>query len=323
LANKLSPIKKISLHSKQQHIMNFGFNLGGMNIGMGMNMPNMGITVSHNMAQQPLRVGDKLFLKSLTTNKYLCAEQNQLVANRDAPGPWETFTVEASGKGLGQEIRYGDKIGLRGHWGKLVCAEPQSVVCNRDGLGPWEQFTIVDPANTYNNNIIPQWGALAALRSDHGKFVTFEYDGRVTAFRDQPQQTEQFHVTVAGLPGSIDQYQKAPQVSMNTGFGVVTNQQQSYPSYPQQPQYSQPQFSQPQYHQPQPVVIQTTNFVQSQLCKKCNGKGAFNPWGPCELDDFHKKYNCSVCNGQKTTTRQRMCQACSGKGGKFKYLLDN
>jgi len=279
--------------------MNFNIGFGGMNMGMGMgvNLPNMGFSVSHNMGTQPLRVGDKFHLKSLTTNKYLCAEQyGNVVCNRDQPAQWETFTIESAAKRFGEELRYGDRIGLRSAHGKLVCAEPSSVVCNRDSLGPWEQFTLVDPANTYSNNIIPQWGSLVALRSDHGKFVTFEYNGQVTAFRDQPGQTEQFHATAAGLPGDINQYQKAPQVNMNvSGMNVHTTP--SYPSYPQQP-----------------MVVQQTTFVTSGPCKKCNGKGAFNPWGPCDLDDFHKKRLCPCCDGAKTSNRQNMCQSCKGMG---------
>src|SRR5206468_652473 len=111
------------------------------------------------------------------------------------------------------------------------------------------------------NNIIPQWGSLAALRSDHGKYVTFEHSGQVTAYRDQPGQTEQFHVTISGLSGDINQYQRAPQVNVNVqpqGFGMQFGMQ-TQPTYGYQQPIQQP--IQQQYQQP--VQVQTTTYVQS------------------------------------------------------------
>jgi hypothetical protein len=294
--------------------MNFGMNMNFGNMGF----PNVGFNVSHKMSDQSLRIGDKIHLKSLATNKYLCAEsQHNVVANRDANGPWETFTIEGVNKSYGSEVRYNDKIALRSCHGKLLCAEGNGMlIANRDNIGPWESFTIVDPANLGSNNIIPQWGALAALRSDHGKYVTFEYNGVASANKFQPGPTEQFHVTVAGLPGDYSQYQQPPQVSMNIqpqGFGSMSFNIPQH-QYTQQP-YSPPQV---QYGSTTPTVIQTTTtYVQSSgTCQKCQGKGYFDAFGkPCEVNDFHKRHECPVCKGQRVTSRQTPCRECGGQGG--------
>ena len=76
--------------------------------------------------------------------QYICAEggggQN-LIANRDAIGPWETFTLTNLGNG---------KVALQASNGQYVCAEGgggQLVVANRDVRGPWEEFTLTDLGN--------------------------------------------------------------------------------------------------------------------------------------------------------------------------------
>src|ERR687894_1572333 len=72
--------------------------------------------------------------------QYVCAEGGggrEVVANRDARGPWETFTVE--------RVTGGDNIALRANNGQYVCAEGgggREVVANRDRVGLWETFTV-------------------------------------------------------------------------------------------------------------------------------------------------------------------------------------
>merc|ERR1712013_279879 len=64
--------------------------------------------------------------------KFMCAEQNgQIVANRDAVGPWEQFRM----------VSTGDGYGLQSHHGKYLCAEQNGrLVCNRAQLSGWETF---------------------------------------------------------------------------------------------------------------------------------------------------------------------------------------
>ncbi len=79
-----------------------------------------------------------------TNGQYVCAEGGggqKLVANRDAIGPWETFTLTELGIG---------KVALQAANGQYVCAEGgggQLVVANRDAIGPWETFTLTDLGN--------------------------------------------------------------------------------------------------------------------------------------------------------------------------------
>lgn len=67
-----------------------------------------------------------------TNGQYVCAEGGggqKLVANRDAIGPWETFTLTELGIG---------KVALQAANGQYVCAEGgggQLVVANRDAIG--------------------------------------------------------------------------------------------------------------------------------------------------------------------------------------------
>jgi len=90
-----------------------------------------------------------------SVGKYVCAESNQsVVANRDAVGPWEEFSLEQSGS----------NIALRTAHGFLLCAEPSGLVIgNRTAVGPWEQFSICLAA-----------GQTVAFRHAHGKLLCAE-----------------------------------------------------------------------------------------------------------------------------------------------------
>ena len=81
--------------------------------------------------------GSRVALQA-SNGQYVCAEGGggqAVVANRNAIGPWETFTL----KDLGN-----NKIALQASNGNFVCAEGgggQAVVANRNAIGSWETFT--------------------------------------------------------------------------------------------------------------------------------------------------------------------------------------
>ena len=89
--------------------------------------------------------------------QYVCAEGGggqKMVANRDAIGPWETFTLADLSNG---------KVALQASNGQYVCAEGgggQLVVANRDARGPWEEFTLTDLGNDK-----------VALQASNGQYV--------------------------------------------------------------------------------------------------------------------------------------------------------
>ena len=70
----------------------------------------------------------------------MCAEGGggrELVANRGAVGPWETFRY------MWWDVE--DKISLQTADGSYVCAEGgggRELVANRPGIGEWEKFRI-------------------------------------------------------------------------------------------------------------------------------------------------------------------------------------
>jgi hypothetical protein len=119
-------------------------------------------------AQTPVA---KVALKT-ASGHYLCAEgsgSREVVANRNAIGPWESFIKSDLG---------GNKMALRAANGQYVCAEGgggSTVVANRNAVGPWETFTLVPLAEGSSSGNAPaavagQWtklngidGAISAL----------------------------------------------------------------------------------------------------------------------------------------------------------------
>jgi hypothetical protein len=82
--------------------------------------------------------GGLIALKSSATGKYVCAENAgaaPLVADRDAIGGWEQFTLVQNPDG---------SVALRAAVnGKYVCADnagASPLIANRDAVGPWESF---------------------------------------------------------------------------------------------------------------------------------------------------------------------------------------
>jgi hypothetical protein len=77
---------------------------------------------------------------------YLCAETGggrEVIANRTAVGPWETFTIVHADLS-GGEISSGQGILLRTANGQFLCAEGgggREVTADRAAIGPWETFT--------------------------------------------------------------------------------------------------------------------------------------------------------------------------------------
>lgn len=74
--------------------------------------------------------------------RFVCAEnggsQNQLIANRDSVGAWETF----------QEVRVSGGIAFKAVNGKFVSAQPDgSITVDRDSPGPWETFQVSGNGN--------------------------------------------------------------------------------------------------------------------------------------------------------------------------------
>jgi hypothetical protein len=89
--------------------------------------------------------------------KYVCADKGlngQMIANRTAIGPWETFELIPQG---------GNKYALKTSYGKYVCADlglGGKLYANRDRIGPWETFEIIELG-----------GEKIALKASNGKYV--------------------------------------------------------------------------------------------------------------------------------------------------------
>lgn len=110
--------------------------------------------------------GKQVTLKT-AHGKYVVAESDgRANANRDAPGPWERWTVEHKG---------GNAVCFVGYSGKYLVAEVDGAAnANRDGCGPYETFQLSSR------------GAQITLQSSHGKYLVAESDGTLNANRDGP-----------------------------------------------------------------------------------------------------------------------------------------
>lgn len=137
---------------------------------------------------------------------YLCAETGggrEMIANRTAVGPWETFTVERLDQ-TGALLMSGDRVALRTANGQYLCAENGGggeVVANRTTMGPWETFTIVH-ADLSGGEISSGQGVL--LRTANGQFLCAEGGGgrEVTADRAAigPWETFTAEIQIETLP---------------------------------------------------------------------------------------------------------------------------
>ena len=107
---------------------------------------------------QPISIALQAF-----NGQYVCAEGGggrEVVANRNAIDPWETFRLIDRGNG---------NIALRASNGQYVTAENGGggpVLANRNSVGPWETFKLIDMGDS---NI--------ALRASNGQYVSAEGGG--------------------------------------------------------------------------------------------------------------------------------------------------
>ena len=114
----------------------------------------------------------KVGLKSYH-NKFVAAE-GKANANRDKLDLWEIFSVIFIG---------GDKVQLKGHFGKYLVAENDgSVNANRDVGDLWETWTVEAK------------GSGLAFKSHHGKYLVAEPNGELKANRDVADLWEIFRV---------------------------------------------------------------------------------------------------------------------------------
>ena len=72
---------------------------------------------------------------------------------------------------------------LRSHHDKWMCADRDTLIANRGEVGPWEKFTP-----------IPMGGNTVAIRSDFGKYLVAEKNGKANANRPTAQAWEKFYV---------------------------------------------------------------------------------------------------------------------------------
>merc|ERR1711964_866971 len=58
-------------------------------------------------------------------------------------------------------------------------------------------------------------------------------------------------------------------------------------------------------------------IAQHIECYICEGKGGFNDFGPCPVNDFGKSRNCPACEGSQVLQEGvvQKCLKCDGKGG--------
>jgi hypothetical protein len=97
-------------------------------------------TPSESYLIVPAGGGSAVGLQSSRTEKFVCAENagaEALVADRDALGAWETFTMINNPDGT---------VSFRAVNGKYVCAElagADPLIANRDAIGPWESFSVI------------------------------------------------------------------------------------------------------------------------------------------------------------------------------------
>jgi hypothetical protein len=115
--------------------------------------------------------------------KYLCAEGGggrELVANRERPDQWESFTVDNTTGGVG--VQHGDRIALRARNGKWVYANngggEQLLAMGGPAIGAWEPLTVHN-LDSPGGSIVN--GTRAALQAVNGQFVYAEPGGRVVA----------------------------------------------------------------------------------------------------------------------------------------------
>jgi hypothetical protein len=131
------------------------------------------------------------------SGKYVVAEGGgggRVNANRDAIGPWETFTLVDLNGGV---LVDGDEVNIKSINGLFVVAEDGGggvVNANRRAAGPWEKFIIRGIAGT---GAISN-GESIALRASNNQYVVAENGGGgiVNANRDAVGPWETFTLII-------------------------------------------------------------------------------------------------------------------------------
>ncbi|MGD0952150.1 MAG: SdrD B-like domain-containing protein [Methanotrichaceae archaeon] len=126
-----------------------------------------------------------------SNGQYVCAEDSggqQVVANRNAIGAWETFKLIDRGNG---------NYALQASNGQYVCAEDgggQQVVANRNAIGAWETFKLIDRGN-----------GNYALQAANGQYVCAEGSGGdgVVANRNAIGAWETFRFLDLSRPANV------------------------------------------------------------------------------------------------------------------------
>lgn len=145
--------------------------------------------------------------------QYVCAEGGggrEIVANRNNPSIWETFTVNDNNGG---RFESGDTIYLSAYNGQYLCAEGgggREVVANRSNPSVWEKFTIEKVGGSGEIKS----GDKVSLRSYNGQFLCAEGGGgrEVIATKSRVDVWETFTIGIEGesstsaLPIRIKEY---------------------------------------------------------------------------------------------------------------------
>jgi hypothetical protein len=131
---------------------------------------------------------------------FVCADEGDVVADRDEIGSWEVFKLINLGYGY---------IALQAHTGQYVCAEDgggDDVVANRDEIGPWETFKLINLGNRK-----------VALQADNGQYVCAEDGGGdgVVANRDEIGSWETFKLIRSPNIGGEEERQASSLLTSN------------------------------------------------------------------------------------------------------------
>ena len=141
----------------------------------------VGIAAPASLAEQSSQSMYSHVALMAVNRKYVAAESGggrELIANRDARGPWESFNVVHLGN---------DRIALQASNGQYVSATGPNgtLLANRNCIGPTETFLMVRVRESR-----------IALKASNGKFVCAEGGGgrELIANRDVAAEWESFYM---------------------------------------------------------------------------------------------------------------------------------
>jgi hypothetical protein len=157
-----------------------------------------GLAVASPAAAQPLRFGDRVFLRS-SYSRYLVAEPEGILnANRAEGHEWERFTlVDPNNPQSTLPVAFGNLIALRSYHGKFVVAGDEGeTAVDRPAIGPWERWRVENPAVSASTEKV-RFGERIALESFHSLYLVALADGRTRADRNAIGAEEQWEVRQA------------------------------------------------------------------------------------------------------------------------------